>query len=288
VVVCLKFALPNASERNIFEHSIEVTLNQFQLAYSRRIIGAFFTFWSWIRLMQYVGSSKKLGPLIEAIKQMLFGDIIVFIMLALIVITGFSIITMQITGSNMLEYKEIGISLYTLFQVIFGNTDFPDFGSGGPSFGQAMGSVMVGIYAVTMSILLVNLLIAMMGNTYNTVKNDALGHWALSFTHTVIYYERPVWIPPFNLIQEAMALVIFIFDKISFGHFTKFTTLETVEISAILGSDMARFTATTNNKTEKESFSKGDHVKISEEVIWQIVSSGNIDNSIADISSKKA
>jgi len=220
------------------------------------------------------------------------------VMLAVVVLTGFAVTTMQIIGNNDLSYNEIGVSLFSLFGGVLNNMQLPSFNSGGPSLAQTMGGVMVGVYGVTMSILLVNLLIAMMGNTYNTVKADALGHWAVAFTQTVLYYEKPVWIPPFNLLQEAMSLVIFLVDKFTCGHFTRLTTLETVEIGALLGNDVARGvsgiqsllpTTTTSRESivANPGYSKKRHIEITEEVLWQIVSVPNYDNSDVSPHSKR-
>jgi len=92
-----------------------------------------------------------------------------------------------------------------------------------------MGSVVVGIYGVTMVILLVNMLIAMMGNTYDAVMDEALGHWALSFTQAIVYFEKTVWVPPLNLAHEAIALVFYFTDKVTLGNFRKITTLGKAE-----------------------------------------------------------
>jgi len=117
------------------------------------------------------------GQFVIMIYQMLRNDVLRFCMVFFLFIMGFgtSFLALQSVPypAPVSGWSQMFQNLYGMFQLIAGGVDFTFAGAVSQSwngFFNGVGTVLQVFYAVVMSIMLLNLLIAMMGDTYGIVK----------------------------------------------------------------------------------------------------------------------
>eukprot|EP01125_Pyxidicula_operculata_P017287 TRINITY_DN6052_c0_g1_i1.p1 TRINITY_DN6052_c0_g1~~TRINITY_DN6052_c0_g1_i1.p1 ORF type:complete len:1100 (+),score=275.09 TRINITY_DN6052_c0_g1_i1:3-3302(+) len=214
ITYLMKLGLPG--RLNPFDVTTDYLYNTWDFVFGRRVAYGFFTLWAYIRLLQYLRFYRTTGPLIIAMKEMI-SDVINFLFLFVVVMMGWSIIMSQLVSSLVYEYKNVGSSVFTLLKAGIGGGDFIDVNSGGASLNQDIANVFFALYLLLSIILLINLLIAMMGSTYDRIQEEALGEWGFEFTQAVLFYEKPVWIPPLNIIADAVSLVSWMLNRLTCG-----------------------------------------------------------------------
>jgi len=57
------------------------------------------------------------------------------------------------------------------------------------------------IFVLLVQVSLINMLIAMQGNTYDDVTDSALEHWGASWAALILHYGDSFWPPPFNIFR---------------------------------------------------------------------------------------
>jgi hypothetical protein len=152
----------------------------------------------YMRLLNVFAYSKSLGPLFFVIVR-LFNDVwqwlIIFFVFMLSFQLGFIALTRQAGYDPWIAYPEgtLGVA----FTAIIG-----DLGNAMDWMGSTpIGVVLLCLYSLIAQIMLVNLLIAMMGNTYNSVSENANKEWKF-YRYRIItdYINSSPCPPPFNLI----------------------------------------------------------------------------------------
>ncbi|CAG9860364.1 unnamed protein product [Phyllotreta striolata] len=148
---------------------------------------------SWFLLMFFAGAVRLTGPFVTMIYSMITGDMLTFGIIYMIVLFGFS-------QSFFFLYKGfpgVGSTLYgsyvstwmALFQITLGNYDYQELGS--TAYPGVAKSVFA-IFMVFVPILLLNMLIAMMGNTYAHVIEQSEKEWMKQWAKIVIALERAI------------------------------------------------------------------------------------------------
>jgi len=117
------------------------------------------------------------GQFVIMIYKMLRNDVLRFCLVFFLFLLGFgtSFLALQSVPypAPVSGWNQMFQNLYGMFQVIAGGVDFTFAGSVSQSwngFFNGVGTVLQVFYAVVMSIMLLNLLIAMMGDTFGIVK----------------------------------------------------------------------------------------------------------------------
>ncbi|XP_052720179.1 transient receptor potential cation channel subfamily V member 5-like isoform X10 [Crassostrea angulata] len=134
---------------------------------------------------------KIVGPFVVMIYNMIAGDLLRWIIIYLVFIIGFSqamyIIFLNVPGSPFNNPVE---AVMCMFMMSLG-----EFGDYYESFSQTnhpiLSKIIFMIYMIMVTLLLVNMLIAMMGNTYQLV-NETQKEWFRQWAKIVLVVEQSV------------------------------------------------------------------------------------------------
>ncbi|XP_030072652.1 transient receptor potential cation channel subfamily V member 6 [Microcaecilia unicolor] len=154
---------------------------------------------AWCSVIYFARGFRFLGPLCIMIQKMIFGDLLRFCIILIIVIIGFSAafdVHFQAMNQTVFpHFSDFPITTFTLFQLMMGLTNLPI-----PSTVN-MPTIITILYLVYMFfayILLLNLVIALMGDTHFRVSNQRKTLWKAQITATTLLLERrvPNWLWP--------------------------------------------------------------------------------------------
>ncbi|XP_029473232.1 transient receptor potential cation channel subfamily V member 6-like [Rhinatrema bivittatum] len=154
---------------------------------------------AWCNLIYFARGFNFLGPLCIMIQKMIFGDLLRFCIILIIVIIGFSAafdVHFQAMNVTLFPYfSDFPITIFTLFQLMMGLTNLPSTPT------VKMPTIIIILYLVYMVfayILLLNLVIALMGDTHFRVSNERKILWKAQITATILLLERriPSWLWP--------------------------------------------------------------------------------------------
>eukprot|EP01084_Bolivina_argentea_P097627 175499_1 len=169
----------------------------------------------WIGVANFCVLSQRLGTMVSMIFRMM-RDIITFLVIMLIVFFGFTFGLMHCMGEIHTDFTNPIDSGITLFRAILNDFDFTLFveRSSEDKVNDAkilFGYFIMFLYLIIGSLVLLNLLIAMMAKTFSDIKRDNVKYIIFSrFELAVTLNNNPAFIPaPLNLI--AMILVIFFY-----------------------------------------------------------------------------
>ncbi|XP_050533722.1 transient receptor potential cation channel subfamily V member 5 isoform X2 [Daktulosphaira vitifoliae] len=148
---------------------------------------------SWFLLMFFAGAVRLTGPFVTMVYLMITGDMLTFFVIYSVILSGF-------TQSFFFLYKgspEVASSLYksypstwmALFQVTMGEYNYADLSY---TVYPALSKTVFTIFMVLVPILLLNMLIAMMGNTYAHVIEQSEKEWMKQWAKIVVTLERAV------------------------------------------------------------------------------------------------
>ncbi|KAK6194673.1 hypothetical protein SNE40_000264 [Patella caerulea] len=134
---------------------------------------------------------KMVGPFVVMIYNMIQGDLFRFVIIYAIFVIGFSqamfIVFRDVESS---PFNSIGESIMGMFIMSLGQ--FGDFyDSFSESKHQVMGKIIFLVYMVLVTLLLVNMLIAMMGNTYQLIASTEK-EWLRQWAKIVLVVEQSV------------------------------------------------------------------------------------------------
>lgn len=136
----------------------------------------------WFNVLYYLRAFELTGPLVSMILKIAV-DIIPFLIVLLLVILGFSQAFWLLSDVEGLSFSTIDGSLITSFTFMLGGYDNKVFeGTSLYSFSVFLSC----IYMLIVSILLLNLLIALMGDSYQSVRENGLAQWRLEQAQLII------------------------------------------------------------------------------------------------------
>ncbi|CAH2005040.1 unnamed protein product [Acanthoscelides obtectus] len=122
---------------------------------------------SWFLLMFFAGAVRLTGPFVTMIYSMITGDMLTFGIIYTIVLFGFSqsfyFLYKGFPGVKGTLYHSFTSTWMALFQITLGNYDYQELGA---TTYPGVAKTVFAIFMVFVPILLLNMLIAMMGNTY--------------------------------------------------------------------------------------------------------------------------
>ncbi|XP_072382933.1 uncharacterized protein iav [Diabrotica undecimpunctata] len=148
---------------------------------------------SWFLLMFFAGAVRLTGPFVTMIYSMITGDMLTFGIIYTIVLFGFSqsffFLYKGFPGVNSTLYYSYPTTWMALFQITLGNYDYQELGS---TTYPAVAKTVFALFMVFVPILLLNMLIAMMGNTYAHVIEQSEKEWVKQWAKIVIALERAI------------------------------------------------------------------------------------------------
>ncbi|KAK5969355.1 Olfactory channel [Trichostrongylus colubriformis] len=164
---------------------------------------------SWIFLLFFARSAKLTGPFVQMIYSMIAGDMMRFAIISAIFLVSFSQVfyfvgkdmdaRQQLNASNPYHCAVEGYDIYTydnfietfitLFRASMGGYDYEEFACANY---EVLTKTLFVLYMFVMPIMMINILIAMMGNTYTTVIAQAEKAWRQQYAQIVMVLERSV------------------------------------------------------------------------------------------------
>ncbi|XP_073834263.1 transient receptor potential cation channel subfamily V iav [Musca autumnalis] len=148
---------------------------------------------SWFLLMFFAGAIRLTGPFVTMIYSMITGDMFTFGIIYSIVLCGFSqAFYFLYKGHPQLQstmFDSFPSTWMALFQTTLGDYNYPDLNQ--TTYPNLSKTVFV-IFMIFVPILLLNMLIAMMGNTYAHVIEQSEKEWMKQWAKIVVTLERAV------------------------------------------------------------------------------------------------
>ncbi|KAI6224434.1 Inactive [Aphelenchoides fujianensis] len=145
---------------------------------------------SWIFLLFFARSAKLTGPFV----QMIYSMIAVFYfvgkdMAAKQALPKNNNDKCHIEGYNIYTYSSFLETFVTLFRASMGGYDYEEFAC---TNYEPLTKTLFVLYMFVMPIMMINILIAMMGNTYTTVITQAEKAWRQQYAKILMVLERSV------------------------------------------------------------------------------------------------
>ncbi|XP_063388342.1 uncharacterized protein LOC134674213 [Cydia fagiglandana] len=148
---------------------------------------------SWFLLMFFAGAVRLTGPFVTMIYSMITGDMFTFGIIYCIVLFGFSqsfyFLYKGFPNVSSTLYASYPTTWMALFQITLGDYSYSDLGM--TSYPNLTKSVFT-LFMIFVPILLLNMLIAMMGNTYAHVIEQSEKEWVKQWAKIVVSLERSV------------------------------------------------------------------------------------------------
>ncbi|VDM59077.1 unnamed protein product [Angiostrongylus costaricensis] len=164
---------------------------------------------SWMFLLFFARSAKLTGPFVQMIYSMIAGDMMRFAIISAIFLVSFSQVFYfvgkdmdakqhlnhtnphhcPVDGYDIYTYDNFPETFITLFRASMGGYDYEEFACANY---EVLTKTLFVLYMFVMPIMMINILIAMMGNTYTTVIAQAEKAWRQQYAQIVMVLERSV------------------------------------------------------------------------------------------------
>ncbi|CAK1543560.1 unnamed protein product [Leptosia nina] len=149
---------------------------------------------SWFLLMFFAGAVKLTGPFVTMIYSMITGDMFTFGIIYCIILFGFSqsffFLYKGFPNVQSTLYSSYPSTWMALFQITLG--DYSQYSELGQTIYPNLSKTVFAVFMVFVPILLLNMLIAMMGNTYAHVIEQSEKEWVKQWAKIVVSLERSV------------------------------------------------------------------------------------------------
>lgn len=168
----------------------------------------------WSRLLLFLDAQQFVGAMIVVIKTMMKESLLFFVLL-FVVIGGFlqGFLGLDASDGKNEATKKILISLV---KAVIGGSSFDDVATLVPPYA----SVLYYVYSFVLSVILMNILIALYSTAYaNIVENATDEYFALVAQKTLRYVRAPdtdLYVPPFNLIELLVSPICLVVSKRAF------------------------------------------------------------------------
>lgn len=171
----------------------------------------------WTRLLLFLDAEQFVGAMIVVIKTMMKELIIFFVLLAVIIL-GF---LQGFLGLDALDGKSEATRkiLISLVKAVIGASGFADVKNLVPPYA----SIMYYIYSFLLSVILMNILIALYSSAYASIVENATDEsFALVAQKTLRYVRAPdtdLYVPPFNVLEVCIYPLKYAMSRKSFRKF---------------------------------------------------------------------
>ncbi|XP_064606487.1 transient receptor potential cation channel subfamily V member 5-like isoform X2 [Liolophura sinensis] len=146
---------------------------------------------AWVFLLFFARSVKLTGPFVTMIYKMCTGDLFRFGIIYAIFLIGFTqgfyFLFRDIEDKSITSFDTLPTTVMTLIQMTLGEFRYQEFDYTHYAF---LTKLVFGVFMVFVPILLLNMLIAMMGNTYQQVISKSEKEWRRQSAKIVIVLER--------------------------------------------------------------------------------------------------
>ncbi|XP_073979790.1 transient receptor potential cation channel subfamily V iav isoform X3 [Rhodnius prolixus] len=168
----------------------------FRLADDKRTEEAILVFavpGSWFLLMFFAGAVRLTGPFVTMVYSMIMGDMFTFGIIYSIFLFGFSqsfyFLYKGFPGVKNTLYSSYPSTWMALFQITLGDYNYAELSH---TTYPTLSKTVFTIFMILVPILLLNMLIAMMGNTYAHVIEQSEKEWMKQWAKIVVSLERAI------------------------------------------------------------------------------------------------
>ncbi|XP_029163221.1 uncharacterized protein LOC114934682 [Nylanderia fulva] len=148
---------------------------------------------SWFLLMFFAGAIRLTGPFVTMVYSMITGDMLTFGIIYTIFLFGFSqsfyFLYKGFPGVKSSLYHSYPSTWMALFQITLGDYNYAELNN---TIYPNLSKTVFAIFMVLVPILLLNMLIAMMGNTYAHVIEQSEKEFVKQWAKIVVSLERAV------------------------------------------------------------------------------------------------
>ncbi|XP_011167034.1 uncharacterized protein LOC105200930 [Solenopsis invicta] len=148
---------------------------------------------SWFLLMFFAGAVRLTGPFVTMVYSMITGDMLTFGIIYTVMLFGFSqsfyFLYKGFPGVKSSLYHSYPSTWMALFQITLGDYSYADLSN---TTYPNLSKTVFAIFMVLVPILLLNMLIAMMGNTYAHVIEQSEKEFVKQWAKIVVSLERAV------------------------------------------------------------------------------------------------
>eukprot|EP01083_Nonionella_stella_P161426 528743_1 len=169
----------------------------------------------WLRLITFCVLSHKLGPMVQMIFKMA-DDIVTFFEIMMILFLGFSFALMFILGDIHSSFDTPFNAALTLFTSILGDFDFESFHDATNIYLLYFGYGVMILYLIIGSLVLLNLLIAMMATTYEQIDANATATIIFARFELALCLDRDASFmpPPLNVVAILFMIIFYTVEKL--------------------------------------------------------------------------
>eukprot|EP01084_Bolivina_argentea_P006952 13123_1 len=187
----------------------------------------------WTRVASLFKISERAGPLIRMITNML-GDVANFFLIWGLFFLGGSFAAYYIIGNDLMEFEDVKLGTFSsvsfyIFKTLIGQQNWDKTASKTNPDDESievfdairsnMLQTLLFIYSIFGTILLLNLLIAMMASSYETVKDKSLQEVNKQKIDTIYDLDRSASVitPPFNVLAYLFYVYWYAFEIITWA-----------------------------------------------------------------------
>ncbi|GFS23202.1 transient receptor potential cation channel subfamily V member 6, partial [Elysia marginata] len=150
---------------------------------------------AWFFLLFFARGQQRFGPFVTMIYKMIAGDLFRFGIIYFIFLIGFTqgfyflFKDVTPTGDDVANFSTLPETILNLFQMTLGEFKYEVFSY---SHHAWLTKIIFALFMILVPILLLNMLIAMMGNTYTQVISKSTKEWWKQWAKIVVVLERGV------------------------------------------------------------------------------------------------
>lgn len=143
---------------------------------------------AWSYLLFFCRGFEAIGPFVDMIYKMCAGDMSRFFIIYVIYLLGLAQAFLNVMG-GVEGYQNEGYTIMTLMRMTFGEFDFFSFDR---SRHPTLAKLLFFYFMLFVTVLLMNMLIAMMANTYQSISDRSEKEWRRQWAQIIMVLERSV------------------------------------------------------------------------------------------------
>lgn len=144
---------------------------------------------AWSSIFFYLLAWKSTGTLVIMIGEMLVKDVLRFLSVYVVFLVGFSQ-AFFVLDNNQKGLLGLRFGLLTLFEATLGDFELGDAKKEGLTSSTFLSLALIVMFVVIVAVLMINLLIAMMGSTYELIEENALLRWRMERARIISRIEQ--------------------------------------------------------------------------------------------------
>ncbi|TGZ77081.1 vacuolar cation channel [Ascodesmis nigricans] len=161
----------------------------------------------WSRMLLYLDSIRFFGAMLVVLKVMMLESVIFFALLV-VVILGFLQGFIGLDAADNFR-DDTYFVLSAMGKAILQSPEFEGF----DNFGHPFGLILYYLFTFIVMVILLNILIALYGQAYSDITENATDEYLALFAHKTLQFVRApdenVFLPPYNLIETFFLILPF-------------------------------------------------------------------------------